>query len=208
MLIINAYKDLLNFLINLLMPLTNHIDKTILASIVIVIIISLIPKIDYFTDKLSKFFMIISGLSLITLTLLVSYDVIMRKLFSGGSIALQELEWHMYDIIFLFGIAYTLSKDKHVRVDIFYDKFPFKMKKIINLISLIVFIIPLSTLIIIEVIPFVQMSIAQNECSGNPGGLPYRWIIKSSIFWAFLIVLLQSSGEIRKNFYMLIKGEK
>ena len=208
MFIINGYRNLLNFLINILMPLSEHVDKAILVSVFLVIILSLIPKIDYITDNFSKYFMFVSGISIIILTLLVTYDVIMRKFFSGGSIALQELEWHMYDIIFLFGIAYTLSKDKHVRVDIFYNKFPFKIKKIINIIALIVFIIPLSTLIIIEVIPFVQMSIAQNECSGNPGGLPYRWIIKSSIFWAFLIVLLQSSGEIRKNFYMLIKGSK
>ena len=208
MFIINSYRDFLNFLINLFMPLTNHIDKAILYSVVLVVILSFIPKIDYIVDKFSKYFMVISVISLIILTLLVSYDVIMRKIFSGGSIALQELEWHLYDIIFLFGIAYTLSKDKHVRVDIFYDRFPFKLKKIINIFSLIVFIIPLSTLIIVEAIPFIQMSIAQNECSGNPGGLPYRWIIKSSMFWAFLIVLLQSSGEIRKNFYMLIKGSE
>ena len=92
------------------MPLSEHIDKAILASVFLVIVFSLIPKIDYITDKFSKYFMIISGISLIILTLLVSYDVIMRKFFSGGNIALQELEWHLYDIIFLFGIAYTLSK--------------------------------------------------------------------------------------------------
>ena len=152
--------------------------------------------------------MFISAISLIVLTLLVSYDVITRKLFSGGSIALQELEWHLYDIVFLFGIAYTLSKDKHVRVDILYDKFPFKVKKIINLFALIFFVIPLSALIVIESIPFIQMSLMQNEGSADPGGLPYRWIIKSTIFWAFLIVYIQAIGEVRKNFYMLLKGEK
>ena len=208
MFIVNTYKHFLDLLINLFMPLTNHIDKTILFSVLIVIALSFIPKIDYVTDKLSKFFMIISAISLIVLTLLVSYDVIMRKLFSGGSIALQELEWHLYDIIFLFGIAYTLSKDKHVRVDILYNKFPFKVKKIINIIAIIAFIVPLSTLIIVEIIPFVQMSLSQNECSPNPGGLPFRWIIKSAPFWAFVVVWLQAAGEIKKNIYMILKGEK
>ena len=202
------YGNFLNFLINLLNPLTNHIDKAIFFSVLIAIIIAFIPKIDFIADKLSKFFMIISSISLVILTILVSYDVITRKLFSGGSIALQELEWHLYDIVFLFGIAYTLSKDKHVRVDIFYDKFPFRIKKGINLFALIFFVIPLSTLIIIEAIPFVQMSLEENEGSGDPGGLPYRWIIKSAMIWAFLVVYIQAIGEIRKNFYMLIKGER
>ena len=205
---VELYGKFLNFLINLTAPLMNNMDKTIFFAVLIAIILSLIPKIDFVSDKISKFFMIISGISLIVLTLLVSYDVITRKLFSGGSIALQELEWHLYDIVFLFGIAYTLSKDKHVRVDIFYDKFPFKVKKTINLFALIFFVIPLSTLIILEAIPFVQMSLAQNESSGDPGGLPYRWIIKSAMIWAFLAVFIQAVGEIRKNFYMLLKGEK
>ncbi len=208
MILITWYKDLLDFLINHLMNYTDRIDLSILYAIAIVIILSIIPKIDLIADKISKFFMIISGLALFILTLLVSYDVIMRKLFSGGSIAMQELEWHLYDIIFLFGIAYTLSKNKHVRVDIFYDKFPFKLQKFINIIALIAFIVPLSTLIVLEAIPFIQMSISQNEASPNPGGLPDRWIIKSAMFWAFIVVLIQSAGEIRKNIYMIFKGEK
>ena len=205
---IELYEKLLNFLIELLNPLTEQIDKVLLFSVLIALVLSFIPKIDFIADKISKFFMIIAGISLIILTFLVSYDVITRKLFSGGSIALQELEWHLYDIVFLFGIGYTLSKDKHVRVDILYDKFPFRVKKAINLFALIFLVVPLSTLIIIESIPFVQMSIMQNEGSADPGGLPYRWIIKSVMIWAFLVVYIQAIGEIRKNLYMILKGKK
>ncbi len=188
---------------NLINFLTDNLDKTIFISIVIALIFSFIPKIDYFIEKLTKLFMLISVFSLIVLTLLVSYDVIMRKLFSGGSIALQELEWHLFDITFLFAIAYTLMHDKHVRVDIFYDKFPFKVKKIINLITILFFIIPLSTLIIVEALPFVQMSYMQHESSGDPGGLCCRWIIKSAMIWAFIIVYLQSIAELRKIYFQL-----
>jgi len=183
--------------------LIEHIDKAIIYAIFFAIMLSFIPKIDFFIEKITKFFMYISVAALIILTLIVSYDVIMRKLFSAGSIALQELEWHLFDIIFLFSIAYTLSKDKHVRVDIFYNKFSFKTQKIINLITVIFFIIPLTTLIVIEAYPFVEMSYIQNESSGDPGGLCCRWIIKSSIIVGFLILYLQSIAEIKKNIYQL-----
>ena len=59
------------------------------------------------------------------LVLLVVYDATVRYLFSGGSIALQELEWHLFDVIILFGIAYTLRENAHVRVDIFYASYSF-----------------------------------------------------------------------------------
>ncbi len=184
--------------------LSQHLDIVILVTMVSVFIFSLnIVTIS----KITKFFMFLSVIALISLTLLVSYDVIMRKFFHGGSIALQELEWHLFDIVFLFSIAYTLSHDKHVRVDIFYDKFPTKVKAIIQIITVLFFVVPLSTLIVVEAIPFVQMSYAMHEQSGDPGGLCCRWIIKSSMIFAFLVVILQSVSELKKAYFKL-KGQK
>ncbi|RLA02298.1 MAG: C4-dicarboxylate ABC transporter permease, partial [Gammaproteobacteria bacterium] len=52
----------------------------------------------------------------LALVLLICYDVAMRYLFQQGSVALQELEWHLFALIFLLGSAYTLKHDQHVRV--------------------------------------------------------------------------------------------
>lgn len=52
---------------------------------------------------------ILAALALVALVLLVAYDATVRYLFSSGSIALQELEWHLFDLLIMFGIAYTLS---------------------------------------------------------------------------------------------------
>ena len=183
--------------------LTQNIDKTIIGVIFIIVVLSFVPKIELIAEKITKFFMFISIVSLIALTLIVSYDVIVRKLFGGGSIALQELEWHLFDLVFLFAIAYTLSKDKHVRVDIFYDKFSIKTKAIIQIITILFFVIPLSSLIVVEGLPFVEMSFLQNESSGDPGGLCCRWLIKSSMVIGFLIVLIQSISELKKAYFKL-----
>jgi TRAP-type mannitol/chloroaromatic compound transport system permease small subunit len=191
---------------NLIAPLSEHIDISILVVGISVLILSFIPKIDLAVEKITKFFMLISVFALIILTLIVSYDVIARKLWHGGSIAMQELEWHLFDIVFLFSIAYTLSHDKHVRVDIFYDKFPIKTKAIIQIITILFFVIPLSTLIVIEALPFVQMSYSMHEQSGDPGGLCCRWIIKSAMIFAFLVVILQSVSELKKAYFKL-KGK-
>jgi len=39
----------------------------------------------------------------------VFYDAIMRYFFKTGSIAMQEMEWHLFAMVFLFGIAYGLK---------------------------------------------------------------------------------------------------
>ena len=56
----------------------------------------------------------------VALILLICYNVTMRY-FARSDIAFQELEWHLFALIFLLGAAYTLKHDQHVRVDIFYQ---------------------------------------------------------------------------------------
>ena len=185
------------------MYLSEHIDMAIIGAFLFVLIMSFVPKIDLYIEKLTKIFMVIAAVALIVLTLIVSYDVIARKLFHGGSIALQELEWHLYDLTFLFAIAFTMSHDKHVRVDIFYDRFSVKTKAVIQIITVLFFVVPFATLVISEAIPFVQMSYSMHEQSGDPGGLGCRWIIKSTMFIGFLLVLLQSISELQKAYFKL-----
>ena len=78
------------------------------------------------------------------LVVLVVYDATMRYLFSAGSTALQELEWHFFDVVILLSIAYTMRMGAHVRVDIFYDRFSEKTKRLVNIFSILFFILPFS----------------------------------------------------------------
>lgn len=64
------------------------------------------------------------------LVLLVCIDVFLRYFLQLSFAALQELEWHLFSVIFLLGAAYTLQKDEHVRVDLFYSKFSEKIKQL------------------------------------------------------------------------------
>jgi TRAP-type mannitol/chloroaromatic compound transport system permease small subunit len=198
----------MNPFFNLTMPLSEHIDMAIGGAFLFVLIMSFIPKTDLFIEKLTKFFMILASVALIVLTMIVSYDVIARKLFHGGSIAIQELEWHLYSLTFLFAIAYTMSRDKHVRVDIFYDRFSPKTKAVIQIITVLFFVVPFATLVIAEAVPFVQMSYSMHEQSGDPGGLGCRWLIKSSMIIGFFLVLLQSVSELKKAYYKLRHSDK
>ena len=134
------------------------------------------------------------------LVLLVVYDATVRYLFSGGSIALQELEWHLFDVIILFGIAYTLRENAHVRVDIFYTSYSEKTKALLNIVSSLFFILPFSILIIYIGLDFVAMSFTQNEASSNPGGLEYRFLVKSLLPLSFMFLSLQALSDAKTNF--------
>lgn len=152
-------------------------------------------------DKSIKYLGVFTASMVGILILLVLYDAIDRYfIVGGGSVALQELEWHIFDVIILFGIAYTLKEDAHVRVDIFYASYSQKTKKLLNIISSLFFILPFSTMIIYIGIDFVAMSFAQNEASSNPGGLEYRFIVKSLMPLAFVFLSLQAFRDTLVNF--------
>ncbi len=155
-----------------------------------------------FIDKSIKYIGYFTALILSLLVLLVLYDATVRYLFSSGSIALQELEWHLFDIIILFGIAYTLKENAHVRVDIFYASYSEKTKALINVISSLFFILPFSFLIIYIGLDFVSQSFIQDECSSNPGGLEYRFLVKALMPLSFIFLALQAISDAKKYFDM------
>ncbi|MEA2111131.1 MAG: TRAP transporter small permease subunit [Campylobacterota bacterium] len=140
----------------------------------------------------------LAAVSLVVLVLLVAYDALARYLFSSGSIALQELEWHLFDVVIMLSIAYTLQMNAHVRVDIFYEHFSTKRKAFVNLLAQLIFITPFSFLVIYVGFEFVTLSFSQMEGSSNPGGLPYRFIVKSLMPLSFALLFLQSIKDIMR----------
>lgn len=150
----------------------------------------------YVLDKFMKYTAYLTAVILALLVVLVVFDATSRYLFSHGSTALQELEWHFFDVVILLSIAFTLRHNAHVRVDIFYDRFSPKIQAFINIVSTLFFVLPLSLLIIYISIGFVEMSFVQHEASSDPGGLKYRWIVKSLMPLAFVLLSLQAIKEL------------
>ena len=161
------------------------------------------------SDKLAQFIeftgKLVSWLVLV-MVLLVCYDVAMRYFFLSGSVALQEMEWHLFSLIFLVGAAYTLKHDDHVRLDILYEsKFMNNERRAwINLLGSLFLLIPFCILIIATAWPFVYQSYIHLEGSPDPGGLPYRWILKASIPLGFTLLLLQGISDIVKNLNVIL----
>ena len=147
-------------------------------------------------NRFSDYIGIFSATLLLLLVANVFYDVVMRYLFNDVSIGMQELEWHLYSMIFLFGVAYTLRADGHVRVDVIYERLSVKKRAVIDILGTLVFLWPFCFLVAGYGIGFAYEAYDINEMSGDPGGLPYRWVIKGMISLSFICVLISSLGFI------------
>ncbi len=154
-------------------------------------------------DRLSKYSGLFAAILVLILSLLVAYDAAMRYLFSAGSIALQEIEWHLFDAIFLLGLAYALKHDKHVRVDIFFEKYSQDTRMIVQILSMLLLVIPFSLLFLNDAFDMTYQSFMQQEISSDPGGLTHRWLIKAMLVLAFVLLLLQALSEVLKAYQRL-----
>ena len=167
---------------------------------------SLISKIDTFTEYSGK----CVSLLVIILVFIVGYDVSMRYLFNSGSVAIQELEWHLFSIIFLFGSAYTLKHNDHVRLDILYNSklINERMRLWFDVLGTLIFLLPFCVLIIISAWPFVMQAYIHAEISPDPGGLPGRWLIKAAIPIGFFMLLIQGISELLKKVCLALEKSK
>ena len=136
---------------------------------------------------------------LFLMVLNVSYDVMMRYLFRNSSVGMQEMEWHLFAVIFLFGIGISLKDEGHVRVDFLFDQFSQRKKAIVNIFGTLLFLIPFALLILTGSFEFVNDAYITQEISEDPGGLPYRWLIKGMIPLSFMFLTFCAVGYILQN---------
>lgn len=153
-------------------------------------------RIDAFNDLIGR------GVAWVTLVmvLVVFTDVLMRYMLSISFVFTQELEWHLFAFVFLMGAGYTLLHEGHVRVDIVYQQLGPKARAWVNFLGVLFFLIPGCYLVIKTSCSFVSHSWAVLEGSPDPGGIPFRFILKAAIPAGFALMLLQGVSLGMKSF--------
>jgi TRAP-type mannitol/chloroaromatic compound transport system permease small subunit len=156
--------------------------------------------IDVFVDAVGR---LTSWLAL-GLALVMGANVLLRYGFSIGFIWAQELEWHIFVPICLFGMSYALLHGEHVRVDVLYQSFSPRTKHAINVVAAFISI-AFCVVVIWLSIPYVYQSWSIGEGTANPGGIEYRYIVKSLIPLGFAILFLQSVSQAIKS-WLAMRG--
>ena len=110
----------------------------------------------------------------------------------------------MFAIIFLIGSAYTLKYNAHVRLELFYQHFSVRTRAWVDLLGTLLFLLPLCLVVISSSLPFIYTAYHFGESSPDPGGLPYRFLIKSVIPLGFLLLFLQGIAIISQKLQVLM----
>ena len=129
--------------------------------------------------------------------------VLLRYVFETGAIALQELVMYLHGFMFLLGIPYGVHKQTHVRVDMIYNRLSHQGKRLVDLAGHILFLLPTALFIFWVSLPYVQSSWQVLEGSAEVGGLPFIYILKTTLPVFAALLVLQALSEIVQSFQQL-----
>ena len=130
--------------------------------------------------------------------------VVLRYAFDLGWIAMQESVTYMHGLVFMLGAAYTLKRNHHVRVDIFYRKLSPRGRCLVDFLGGLLLLIPTCLFITWAGWDYVMSSWAVLEGSREAGGLPAVFLFKTLILVMPVLLLLQALAGLTRDLLCLL----
>jgi len=101
---------------------------------------------------------------------------------------LDDLQWWIYGVAVLIGVAYAVTTDSHVRVDVLYDNYSREKQTRITIFAVGWLFLPFVILAWDVSAPYALTSIVADEGSSSPNGLHNLWILKVFMNVSFLLM--------------------
>jgi TRAP-type mannitol/chloroaromatic compound transport system permease small subunit len=158
-------------------------------------------------DKLSTFVGQAFSWLIVSLTLLISWEVYSRYVMSNPHAWAFDVMIMMYGTLFMMAGAYTLSKNGHVRGDVLYGFFPPRLQAALDLTLYFAFFIPGVVALVWAGYRYAGESWAINEHSNITADGPPIYPFKTVIPVAGAFLLLQGIVEIVRCVICLKQGE-
>lgn len=166
-------------------------------------LISLSKLIDALNEKIGH----AVSWALLAAVLICSGNALIRYAFNMSSNAWLEIQWYLFSAIFLLATSYTLRRNEHVRIDVIAGRFSKRTQVWIDLFGFLLFLLPMTLIILYYAVPYALISLQNQELSSNAGGL-IVWPAKMLIPLGFFLLTLQGISELIKRVgYLMGKVE-
>jgi TRAP-type mannitol/chloroaromatic compound transport system permease small subunit len=132
----------------------------------------------------------------VAMVLLISGNTLSRYFFNASTVWLQELEWHLLALVALWGLARMQLRGTPVRVDMFYQAYAARTKLWLEFLTALLVMLPFSLFICWLGWSFARHSWSLGEISPDPGGLPWRWAVKSLVVSGYALLALTAVSTV------------
>ena len=135
-------------------------------------------------------------------------QVVMRYGFNKGLVPLEELMWHLYAVAFMFGMAYAVTNDSHIRVDVVHMALPKRAQHVFEILGILLLLMPVLWILFDHSLGWVLEAYRVNESSQNPTGLPYRWLIKAVVPATMVLIFIAALARLIQEVSLLLHHGK
>jgi TRAP-type mannitol/chloroaromatic compound transport system permease small subunit len=157
-------------------------------------LITLSRLIDALNEKIGQ----AVSWALLLAVLICSGNALIRYSLNQSSNAWLEIQWYLFAAMFMLATSYTLRRNEHVRIDVIAGRFTKRTQVWIDLLGFLLFLLPVSFLILYFAVPYALLSYQNQEVSSNAGGL-ILWPAKALIPAGFFLLTLQGISELIKR---------
>ncbi|SNS72210.1 TRAP-type mannitol/chloroaromatic compound transport system, small permease component [Noviherbaspirillum humi] len=163
---------------------------------------SFLLSLSKFIDALNEKVGSLVSWALLAAVLICTGNAFVRYLLNTSSNAWLEIQWYLFSAIFLLATSYTLKRNEHVRIDVIAGRFSKRTQVWIDIFGFLVFLLPITLIILYYAIPYAWISFQAQEVSSNAGGL-IVWPAKFLIPAGFMLLVLQGISELIKRIAFL-----
>ena len=142
-------------------------------------------------------------------TVILRYGFHRNGLLLGwGLVPMEELEWHLYSVPFMFGLAYAIVNNSHIRIDLVHMNLPKRLQHFFEIFGILFLLMPFLLIMLDFSFDYALYSFTHNESSQSPSGLPYRWIVKSVIPLSMLLMIIAALARLIQETVLLLHHGK
>jgi len=143
----------------------------------------------------------------VLMVLVTALVVLLRYLFGLGWIWLQESITWMHAAVFMLAAAYTLAREEHVRVDVFYREMSPRARAWVDLVGTLVLLLPVCAFLLWSSWGYVASAWGISEGSRESGGLPALYLLKSVLVAMPVLLGLQGVALAARSAAVLLRGD-
>jgi TRAP-type C4-dicarboxylate transport system permease small subunit len=131
----------------------------------------------------------VSGLGVLIMGLILSYEVVCRYFFDAPTIWAQETATYLYMWTMLAAASYTLQTGKHVHVDLVIERLPARLRMLTEAATSVVGAL-FCGIVSLQAYQMIEATVRFGKVSATPLRVPL-WIPQSALLMGFVLLTFQ-----------------
>lgn len=160
-----------------------------------------------FADRLSEYCSRIFAWLIVPMVGGLFYEVVARYVFDAPTVWAYDLTYMLYGTLFIMGSAYALSKNRHVRIDVFYQSFSPRWKGIADACLYLLLFFPPMVVLLVKGVSYAAHSWSMHEVSPAGAWRPPLYPLKTVLPVAVSVLLVQGLAQFIRSVRLAIGRE-